>query len=270
MPACCPVRAERSTRRHTRALPPRSLIFMSELGDKTFFIAALLAMRCGKWVSFIGSTAALAAMTVSSRAALQHDAPQEATPGWTPTPARMCMRGGRGARGGRLCPDASRLGRRPPCPASCCRQVISVAIGYAVKRVPTVVESSEALGQWAGAALLIYFGLRTLRDAWGKTEEAADDELADAEAEGERSQRRFLPVWGKEAGRRVRGHGFRDGTAGTTDTGSGACRLGLHRRCMAKAAPACRLCWYPSCSHGSGFGFPRRSPAQICAVPACG
>lgn len=45
---------------------PRSLIFLSELGDKTFFIAALLAMRCGKWVSFVGSTAALAAMTVRS------------------------------------------------------------------------------------------------------------------------------------------------------------------------------------------------------------
>ena len=44
---------------------PRSLIFLSELGDKTFFIAALLAMRCGKWISFVGSTAALAAMTVS-------------------------------------------------------------------------------------------------------------------------------------------------------------------------------------------------------------
>jgi putative Ca2+/H+ antiporter (TMEM165/GDT1 family) len=44
---------------------PRSLIFLSELGDKTFFIAALLAMRLGKWVSFFGSVAALSAMTVS-------------------------------------------------------------------------------------------------------------------------------------------------------------------------------------------------------------
>lgn len=106
-----------------------SLIFLSELGDKTFFIAALLAMRCGKWISFIGSTAALAAMTI-----------------------------------------------------------ISVGIGFAVKRVPTVVESSEVLGQWAGAALLLYFGLRTLKDAWEKTEEAADDELADAEEEVEAAE----------------------------------------------------------------------------------
>lgn len=30
------------------------LIFLSELGDKTFFIAALLAMKLGRWVSFAG------------------------------------------------------------------------------------------------------------------------------------------------------------------------------------------------------------------------
>ena len=62
---------------------------------------------------------------------------------------------------------------------------MSVGIGYAVKRVPTVVESSEVLGQWAGAALLLYFGLRTLKDAWDKGEAEADAELADAEEEGE-------------------------------------------------------------------------------------
>lgn len=32
-----------------------SLIFLSELGDKTFFIAALLAMRCGRTISFLGA-----------------------------------------------------------------------------------------------------------------------------------------------------------------------------------------------------------------------
>ena len=31
-----------------------SLILLSEVGDKTFFIAALLAMRLGRWISFIG------------------------------------------------------------------------------------------------------------------------------------------------------------------------------------------------------------------------
>lgn len=43
-----------------------SLIFLSEVGDKTFFIAALLAMRLGRWISWCGSTASLAAMTVIS------------------------------------------------------------------------------------------------------------------------------------------------------------------------------------------------------------
>lgn len=43
-----------------------SLIFLSEIGDKTFFIAALLAMRLGRLVSFIGSVAALGVMTVIS------------------------------------------------------------------------------------------------------------------------------------------------------------------------------------------------------------
>ena len=99
-----------------------SLIFASEVGDKTFFIAALLAMRCGKMVTFIGGTAALAAMTV-----------------------------------------------------------VSVAIGYAVKSVPAVVRSSEVVGQWAGAALLVYFGVKTLKDAVMSGAGAADEELEEAQ-----------------------------------------------------------------------------------------
>lgn len=43
-----------------------SLIFLSEIGDKTFFIAALLAMKLGKWISFLGSLASLSVMTVIS------------------------------------------------------------------------------------------------------------------------------------------------------------------------------------------------------------
>lgn len=43
-----------------------SLVFLSEIGDKTFFIAGLLAMKTSRLVSFIGSIAALAAMTVIS------------------------------------------------------------------------------------------------------------------------------------------------------------------------------------------------------------
>jgi len=43
-----------------------SLVFLSEIGDKTFFIAGLLAMKTSKLVSFVGSLAALSAMTVLS------------------------------------------------------------------------------------------------------------------------------------------------------------------------------------------------------------
>lgn len=43
-----------------------SLIFVSEIGDKTFFIAALLAMKLGKMLSFAGSLASLAVMTIIS------------------------------------------------------------------------------------------------------------------------------------------------------------------------------------------------------------
>mmetsp|Transcript_9855 Transcript_9855/g.13011 ORF Transcript_9855/g.13011 Transcript_9855/m.13011 type:complete len:345 (-) Transcript_9855:99-1133(-) len=43
-----------------------SLVFVSEIGDKTFFIAGLLAMKTSKLVSFLGSIGALAVMTVIS------------------------------------------------------------------------------------------------------------------------------------------------------------------------------------------------------------
>lgn len=43
-----------------------SLVFLSEIGDKTFFIAGLLAMKTSRLVSYIGSMGALAAMTVLS------------------------------------------------------------------------------------------------------------------------------------------------------------------------------------------------------------
>jgi hypothetical protein len=43
-----------------------SCIFVSELGDKTFFIAALLAMRRGRALVLAGATAALSVMTIIS------------------------------------------------------------------------------------------------------------------------------------------------------------------------------------------------------------
>lgn len=43
-----------------------SLVFVSEIGDKTFFIAGLLAMKTSRLISFLGSMGALAVMTVIS------------------------------------------------------------------------------------------------------------------------------------------------------------------------------------------------------------
>lgn len=43
-----------------------SLVFLSEIGDKTFFIAGLLAMKTSRWISFVGSIGALAVMTILS------------------------------------------------------------------------------------------------------------------------------------------------------------------------------------------------------------
>ena len=99
-----------------------SLIFASEIGDKTFFIAALLAMRYGKLLSFLGSVSSLSLMTV-----------------------------------------------------------ISVVIGYAVQRVPSVVESSEIFGKYLSAASLLYFGLKSLYTAAKSGDATAGDELIEAE-----------------------------------------------------------------------------------------
>jgi hypothetical protein len=80
------------------------LIFLSELGDKTFFIAALLAMKLGRWISFVGSLAALAVMTL-----------------------------------------------------------ISVGIGAAFSKVPDALKSSLPVGEIAGVALLVFFGIKALK-----------------------------------------------------------------------------------------------------------
>jgi putative Ca2+/H+ antiporter (TMEM165/GDT1 family) len=48
------------------AIPAFSLVFLSELGDKTFFLAALLAARVGRRAAFAGSVGALALMSIIS------------------------------------------------------------------------------------------------------------------------------------------------------------------------------------------------------------
>ena len=105
-----------------------ALIFVSELGDKTFFIAALLAMRLGRVVVLAGATSALGLMSV-----------------------------------------------------------ISVAIGRAFQQIPSAMTTSLPVGEYLAVALLLFFGVRTLKEALDAPECDADDaascggELADAE-----------------------------------------------------------------------------------------
>ena len=59
------------------------LIFVSEIGDKTFFIAGLLAAKYGRLISFTGSIGALGVMTVISTiiGQLFHAVPESLTKG---------------------------------------------------------------------------------------------------------------------------------------------------------------------------------------------
>ena len=41
--------------------------------------------------------------------------------------------------------------------------IISVAIGRCFRHVPAFLQSSLPIGEWAGAAMMVYFGVRTLR-----------------------------------------------------------------------------------------------------------
>ena len=41
--------------------------------------------------------------------------------------------------------------------------VVSVGIGRSFRHVPAFLQSSLPIGEWAGAAMMVYFGVRTLR-----------------------------------------------------------------------------------------------------------
>jgi len=100
------------------------LIFVSEIGDKTFFIAALLAMRRGKVVALAGAVAALAFMTA-----------------------------------------------------------ISVALGRLFTKLPDSFSSSLPLGEYCAVALLLFFGVKTLKDALAQP--TASDAADNGDGEGE-------------------------------------------------------------------------------------
>ncbi|XP_043706024.1 protein PAM71-homolog, chloroplastic [Telopea speciosissima] len=84
-----------------------SLIFVSEIGDKTFFIAALLAMQYKKGLVLLGSMGALSLMTI-----------------------------------------------------------LSVVIGRIFHSVPAQFQTTLPIGEYAAVTLLMFFGLKSIKDAW--------------------------------------------------------------------------------------------------------
>ncbi|OAY55444.1 protein PAM71-homolog, chloroplastic [Manihot esculenta] len=84
-----------------------TLIFVSEIGDKTFFIAALLAMQYQKGLVLLGSMGALSLMTI-----------------------------------------------------------LSVVIGRIFHSVPAQFQTTLPIGEYAAVTLLMFFGLKSIKDAW--------------------------------------------------------------------------------------------------------
>ncbi|KAL2619875.1 hypothetical protein R1flu_000080 [Riccia fluitans] len=103
-----------------------SLIFVSEIGDKTFFIAALLAMRHNKWLVLLGASGALSVMTV-----------------------------------------------------------ISVVIGRLFRKVPASLQTTLPIGEYAAVALLLWFGLRSIKSAWDISSTPADEKSNETQEIGE-------------------------------------------------------------------------------------
>ncbi|CAK7336196.1 unnamed protein product [Dovyalis caffra] len=108
-----------------------TLIFVSEIGDKTFFIAALLAMQYEKGLVLLGSMGALSLMTI-----------------------------------------------------------LSVVIGRIFNSVPAQFQTTLPIGEYAAVTLLMFFGLKSIKDAWdlpsndAKTGDKSSPELDEyAEAE---------------------------------------------------------------------------------------
>lgn len=108
-----------------------TLIFVSEIGDKTFFIAALLAMQYEKGLVLLGSMGALSLMTI-----------------------------------------------------------LSVVIGRIFQSVPAQFQTTLPIGEYAAVTLLLFFGLKSIKDAWDLPSDTVKgddnsgpelDELAEAE-----------------------------------------------------------------------------------------
>lgn len=57
---------------------------------------------------------------------------------------------------------------------------ISVIFGVAFKQVPEAFSTTIPVAEYIGVALLLYFGVRSLRDAWNMPAESSNDEFVEA------------------------------------------------------------------------------------------
>ncbi|XP_010666469.2 protein PAM71-homolog, chloroplastic [Beta vulgaris subsp. vulgaris] len=103
-----------------------TLILVSEIGDKTFFIAALLAMQYKKGLVLLGSMGALALMSI-----------------------------------------------------------LSVIIGRIFQSVPAQFQTTLPIGEYAAVTLLLFFGLKSIKDAWDLPTDDTKDENKDGSELGE-------------------------------------------------------------------------------------
>eukprot|EP00227_Mantoniella_beaufortii_P000102 CAMPEP_0197616260 /NCGR_PEP_ID=MMETSP1326-20131121/60440_1 /TAXON_ID=1155430 /ORGANISM="Genus nov. species nov., Strain RCC2288" /LENGTH=430 /DNA_ID=CAMNT_0043185147 /DNA_START=134 /DNA_END=1426 /DNA_ORIENTATION=+ len=126
-----------------------ALIFVSEIGDKTFFIAALLAMRLGRITVLAGATSALGIMTV-----------------------------------------------------------ISVVIGRVAQQIPASLTTSLPVGEYLAVALLLFFGVRTLKEALEVPESKGGDESREpGELEAAAEVVQQAEAKGSAAAARAKGNG---------------------------------------------------------------
>ncbi|XP_078157106.1 protein PAM71-homolog, chloroplastic isoform X2 [Carex rostrata] len=103
-----------------------TLISVSEIGDKTFFIAALLAMQYKRALVLLGSMGALSLMTI-----------------------------------------------------------LSVVIGRIFQSVPSQFQTTLPIGEYAAVALLTFFGLKSIKDAWELPSNSSKDSIENSEQLGE-------------------------------------------------------------------------------------
>ncbi|KAL3893515.1 MAG: hypothetical protein SGPRY_014177 [Prymnesium sp.] len=140
-----------------------SLIFVSELGDKTFFIATLLAARASKLLTFAGGAGALAVMTVISVIIGQVFHPN---PNHTRTLTLTLT-----------------LTLTPILTLHLVTTVMCVIIGQVFHAVPPSLTRGLPLDDYIAVVSFVFFGVKALVDALNIEEDGAGIEEERDEAE---------------------------------------------------------------------------------------